>query len=111
MFATCSSRPRRLPLAPAVRASVPPFPLRQHRRVTVHGPILKQTADDAKRIEEQFLWTLSRPPTDKYRRTCLKYFKDSPTPQRGYDDLMWSLLNTREFILNHWSSLAKDPAV
>jgi hypothetical protein len=63
--------------------------------------VLKAVADDEKRIEELFLWVLSRPPTDEERRTCVKYVKDAPTPQRGYEDLMWGLLNTREFLLNH----------
>jgi hypothetical protein len=63
--------------------------------------ILEEVADDAKRIDELYLWTLSRPPTDEERQTCLQYVKDSPTPQRGYQDLMWGLLNTKEFLLNH----------
>jgi hypothetical protein len=62
---------------------------------------IKNLTDDGKRIEELFLWTLSRPPTDEERQTCLKHIKESPTPQRGYEDLMWSLLNTKEFLLNH----------
>jgi hypothetical protein len=63
--------------------------------------VLKAVADDEKRVEELFLWVLSRLPTDEERRDCLKYVKDAPTPQRGYEDLMWALLNTREFLLNH----------
>jgi len=63
--------------------------------------VLKASADDEKRVEELFLWVLSRLPTDEERGTSMKYVKDSPTPQRGYEDLMWGLLNTREFLLNH----------
>ena len=63
--------------------------------------VLKAIADDEKRVEELFLWVLSRLPTDDERRTCLKYVKDSTTAQKGYEDLMWGLLNTREFLLNH----------
>jgi len=32
---------------------------------------------------------------------CLKYVKDAATPERGYEDVLWSLLNTREFLLTH----------
>src|SRR5262249_42147283 len=63
--------------------------------------LLKDVDDDEKRIEELFLWTLSRPPVEDERQTCLKYIKDSATPQRGHEDVLWSLLNTREFLLNH----------
>ena len=49
----------------------------------------------SKRIEELFLWTLSRLPTDAERQTCLKYVKDSASPQRGLEDVLWSLLNTQ----------------
>ncbi len=63
--------------------------------------VLKTISDDEKRIEELYLWTLSRLPTNDERPVCLKYVKDASTPQRGYEDVLWSLLNTREFLLNH----------
>jgi hypothetical protein len=63
--------------------------------------IVKAIADDSKRIDEVYLWTLSRLPSDSERETCVKYLKESPTPQKGLEDVMWSLLNTREFLLNH----------
>lgn len=63
--------------------------------------VLKAVAGDEKRIEELFLWALSRLPTADERRVCLKYVKDAPAPQRGYEDVLWGLLNTREFLLNH----------
>ena len=58
--------------------------------------MIKDIADDEKRIEELFLWTLSRLPVEEERQTCMKYVKDSATPQRGYEDLLWSLL---EFVV------------
>ena len=63
--------------------------------------IVKGHADDGRRIEELYLWTLSRPPTRAEAQTCLEYIKDSPSPQKGLEDVLWSLLNTRAFILNH----------
>jgi hypothetical protein len=63
--------------------------------------VMKAIESDDKRIEELFLWVLSRLPNDEERRTCGKFIKDAPSSQRGYEDLMWTLLNTREFILNH----------
>jgi hypothetical protein len=63
--------------------------------------IVKDIAEDDKRIEEVYLWALSRLPTPEERQTCLAYLKESPSAQRGLEDVMWSLLNTREFLLNH----------
>lgn len=63
--------------------------------------MLKDIAEDEKRIEELFLWTLSRLPTEEERQACGKYVKESTSSQRGLEDVLWSLLNTREFLLNH----------
>jgi hypothetical protein len=59
-----------------------------------------QTSDDA-RIEEVYLATLSRLPTDAERQACHKYLKESATPAAGLRGILWSLLNTREFLLQH----------
>jgi len=63
--------------------------------------IAKEQLDPRKAIEETYLWTLSRPPTETEVQTCIGYLKASPSHQRGLEDVMWSLLNTREFQLNH----------
>ena len=63
--------------------------------------LLKGDFDDARRIEELYLWTVSRLPSDDERQACLAYVKASPSPQRGLEDVLWSLLNTREFVLQH----------
>lgn len=65
------------------------------------GEILKMHTDDARRIEELFLWTLSRLPTDNERQICLEHVRKSSSAARGYEGLFWGLLNTREFSLNH----------
>ncbi|MGE3807825.1 MAG: DUF1549 domain-containing protein [Gemmataceae bacterium] len=63
--------------------------------------IVKDISDDGKRVDEVFLWTLSRLPTAKERQACLDYLKESASPQKGLEDVLWSLINTREFLLNH----------
>jgi hypothetical protein len=63
--------------------------------------IAKEPLDAKRAIEDIYLWTLSRLPTDAESQTCVDYVKGSPSPQRGLEDVMWSLLNTREFQLNH----------
>lgn len=63
--------------------------------------IVGAVAGEGERIDELYLWTLSRPPTADERRTCIQYVKESSAPQRGLEDVLWSLLNTKEFLLNH----------
>jgi hypothetical protein len=63
--------------------------------------IAKEFPDAKKAIEEVYLWTLSRSPTESELQACIGYLKVSPSHQRGLQDVMWSLLNTREFQLNH----------
>ena len=45
--------------------------------------ILKEQADDAERVEEVFLLTLSRTPSAAEREACLKYIGASATPAEG----------------------------
>jgi hypothetical protein len=63
--------------------------------------IAKETPDANKAIEELYLWTLSRRPLASELEACMTYMKASSSHQRGLEDVMWSLLNTREFQLNH----------
>ncbi|MSQ97384.1 MAG: DUF1553 domain-containing protein [Gemmataceae bacterium] len=63
--------------------------------------IMKAHADDGKCIDEIFLCTLCRPPTDTERQACVKYVRESATPADGLRGVMWTLLNTREFLLQH----------
>lgn len=63
--------------------------------------ILGDASDDATRIEEIYLAAVSRLPSDTERQTCLSYVQERNSSLRSFQDIMWSLLNTREFILNH----------
>lgn len=54
-----------------------------------------------RQIEELYLWAVNRPPTDDELKTCMKYVEESPSVKEGLEDVMWSLLNTREFLLIH----------
>jgi hypothetical protein len=63
--------------------------------------VLKEIADDAGRVDELFFVTLSRLPTAAEKAACLKYLKEASTPAKGVQGVLWSLLNTREFVLQH----------
>ena len=53
-------------------------------------------------IEDIYLRTLSRLPNDDETRIALSFMAQSKNePIQGARDLMWALLNTKEFIVNH----------
>ena len=54
----------------------------------------------ARRIEAVYLWALCRQPTEAEQRICLEHLKKSPSPQKGLEGLLWSLLNSTEFVVN-----------
>jgi len=62
--------------------------------------IAKAMSDD-KAIEELFLAALTRLPTDTEKEQALKFVKSEPNRTFALQDVMWALINTREFILNH----------
>jgi hypothetical protein len=63
--------------------------------------LLPQEADEGRRVEEVFLAVLCRPPSEAERAACLQYVRASSSATEGLRGVMWSLLNTREFLLQH----------
>lgn len=63
--------------------------------------LLKSDKSDDELLEEMCLATLSRLPTEKEK----KHFAECKATQKDrtalFTDLLWALVNTREFILNH----------
>ncbi len=51
-------------------------------------------------VEELSLATLSRPPTARERRVLIGLFQEAPDRKAGAEDVLWSLLNSREFVFN-----------
>ncbi len=56
---------------------------------------------DAEAVEELFLAALSRPPSGDEARSALDHLRTSPDRASGLADVLWALINTREFVLNH----------
>lgn len=56
---------------------------------------------DAEAVERLWLAALSRPPTDEQKRTALAHLKKAANRADGLRDLVWAVVNTREFLLQH----------
>lgn len=52
-------------------------------------------------VEELYLVTLSRPPRPAERQRALQWIAEAPNAREGVQDLLWALLNSREFLFNH----------
>ena len=59
-------------------------------------------AIDAQQLVRQaYLRTLSRPPTEEETTRCVTYLASAANPVEGAKGLLWALVNTKEFIVNH----------
>lgn len=52
-------------------------------------------------VEDLYLVTLSRSPRPEELQRALSWMQRAQTPREGAQDLLWALLNTREFLFNH----------
>jgi hypothetical protein len=56
---------------------------------------------DAQLVEELYLAALSRKPSKDELDEAGSLLRSSKSKSEGAEDLMWSLLNSREFLFNH----------
>ncbi len=63
--------------------------------------LLAAKASDARIVDELFLAALARLPDDGERKAALERVSAAPDREAGLTDVLWALVNTREFILNH----------
>jgi hypothetical protein len=63
--------------------------------------LLKSTEDNRQVIQELYLAALSRFPTDDEIRIQADHVQQAASRETGMRDVLWSLLNVREFIFNH----------
>lgn len=57
--------------------------------------------EPAELVRQAYLRTLSRYPNGAEMERSLTFLAEASTPVQGVRDLMWALLNTKEFIVNH----------
>ena len=63
--------------------------------------LLSESSDVERQVDELFLGALSRLPSDAEKSACRTFVRESATPAEGLRSVLWSLLNTREFVLQH----------
>jgi hypothetical protein len=63
--------------------------------------LTKEHAEPAKRVEELYLITVGREPTKEELEFCVTHLSGAESPEKGLQTVLWCLLNTREFLLQH----------
>lgn len=63
--------------------------------------LLAGEKDNVKLLDELYLATLSRSPTDAERSHAMRYLETAKSRAEGFEDLLWALLNRREFLVLH----------
>ena len=56
---------------------------------------------DNEKITELYRIALSRNPDDRELKSALEYLADKPNRREAYEDVVWSLINSKEFLFNH----------
>lgn len=62
------------------------------------GTLLYRYQDNAKAVEQLYLISLARRPTERELAICLEHVNGHEHRGEAYEDLMWSLLNSTEFV-------------
>jgi len=63
--------------------------------------LLKAKKTNNQIIEELYLATLSRLPNQDDMDRAHRFIREAPNAREGFQDLLWVLLNSREFMFNH----------
>ena len=56
---------------------------------------------DEDKVRELWLWCYSREPDAEELKTAVEYIKSKPNKRQAYEDLLWALINTKEFLFVH----------
>jgi hypothetical protein len=64
--------------------------------------LAKQKLTEKELVTELYLWSVARRPSEAEMGVSLKFFSNPDIRrEEAAQDLMWALLNSRDFLLNH----------
>jgi hypothetical protein len=64
--------------------------------------LVKQKLSDKELVTELYLWSLARHPREEELRVCLQFLQANGGQRlEAAQDLMWALLNSRDFLMSH----------
>lgn len=60
-----------------------------------------ETRSHPERVTELYQTVFARPPRDDEMALVMRHIPAAENPRQGYEDLLWALINTKEFLFNH----------
>jgi hypothetical protein len=72
-----------------------------HHRHGTARRLAESSRTDAELVDELYLGTLSRLPRDQEKQLVLEIFAAASDRREAVEDILWSLLNQKEFLYNH----------
>jgi len=63
--------------------------------------LVKEQKPPAEAVRQLYLASLSRPPSAAELQRTVDYVIGQPNPQAALEDILWTLLNSKEFLFNH----------
>ena len=112
-FLDTTGRPQRVVTCECERTSTPNLAAVLHlvngdtiqKKLTDKGgrlaKLIAVKAASADAVRELYLTTFSRPPNDSETAAAVGLIETAESPQQGLEDVLWALLNSREFLFNH----------
>jgi hypothetical protein len=65
------------------------------------GQLLAKKASDTEILNDLYLATLSRLPTEGDAKVCLEHVGKAPDKRKAWEDVHWALINSKEFLFRH----------
>ena len=59
------------------------------------------TRSDAEKISELYMIAFTRKPSDQELKATVTYVSGKQNRKEAYEDVLWSLINSKEFLFNH----------
>jgi hypothetical protein len=63
--------------------------------------LLEAKKTDDEMLNELYFTALSRPPSEEDRKIAFAHLAKSKDKRKGWEDVLWAILNTREFLFRH----------
>jgi hypothetical protein len=61
----------------------------------------KDKRTDAEKVEELFMWVFARRPSQEHLNVALEHItRNAANKKAAYENLLWALINTKEFVFN-----------